>query len=151
MRIFKLSLPLTITDIRNLSIGDKVLLSGTLYTARDQAHHRLLSMLDDGLVLPFDLAGTALFYCGPSPKPFGKSCGAIGPTTSGRMDKYTIQLLNAGLRVMIGKGERCPEVQQAIKEKNALYLVAVGGASAVLAQSIVSCETFLWQDRKSVV
>lgn len=146
MNIHKYSLPLDHEQISELDIGDKVLLSGVVYTARDQAHKRMLSLLNEGKELGFDLSEIAIFYCGPSPKAVGQVCGAIGPTTSSRMDKLTLPLLEAGLKVMIGKGERSSEVIEAIHQHGAVYLTAIGGVSAVLSRCIVSCETFLWPD-----
>ncbi len=146
MRTIKLDLPLGSEDISGLKRGDKVLLNGTVYTARDLAHKLLAEKLQKGETLPFDLSQTALFYCGPAPQAPGRACGAIGPTTSARMDRYTPLLLEHGLKVMIGKGERSPEVEQSILQHGALYLICVGGISALLMQSVVSCETFLWPE-----
>ncbi|MDZ4182732.1 MAG: FumA C-terminus/TtdB family hydratase beta subunit [Candidatus Cloacimonadaceae bacterium] len=146
MREFHLTLPLDPKVIADLKSGDKVYLSGIIHTARDKAHQRLVGMIEQGEPLPFDLSEIVLFYCGPSPTPPGKICGAIGPTTSARMDPYTLPLLENGLKVMIGKGDRSPEILKAISEYNALYLVCVGGASALLSKCIVSCETFLWPE-----
>ncbi len=146
MQITKLTLPLTAMDIAQLRIGDKVLLEGTLFTARDQAHQRLCRLLDKGDELPFPLHASALFYCGPSPVPPGRICGAIGPTTALRMDKYTPQLIHNGLKVMIGKGERSSTVKEAIRQNHALYLTAIGGASALLARSVISFELYCWED-----
>ncbi len=129
-----------------LRTGSKVLLSGEIFTARDKAHARLCAMIANGEALPFDLGDICLFYCGPSPAPQGKICGAIGPTTSARMDPYTPLLLDAGLRCMIGKGDRAAEVCAAIHAHQAVYFAATGGISALLSQSVVSCETYLWQE-----
>jgi len=122
------------------------LLTGCLFTARDVAHKRMVDILKRGEKLPLNLAETTLFYCGPSPARPGNICGAIGPTTSSRMDIYTPLLIQNGLRVMIGKGERSIEVQKAIMDFGAIYFVMPGGISAYLSQFIVSCETFLWQE-----
>lgn len=146
MNIHKLNLPLTPEDIAKIRQGDKVLLSGELFTARDAAHKRLMDCIAEGEELPFDLSKIALFYCGPSPAKEGKTCGAVGPTTSSRMDAYTPALLKEGLKVMIGKGDRSKKVMEAIRASGAIYLSAVGGISAVLSSTIVSCETFLWED-----
>lgn len=142
----KLRLPFSALDYSNLSFGDKVLLSGEIFTARDQAHQRLIELIHRGEELPFDLSQTALFYCGPSPAAPDQICGAVGPTTSYRMDRYVPALLHTGLRVMIGKGNRSLETEALIREYQALYLIAIGGVSAVLSKNIVSCETYLWQD-----
>jgi len=146
MKIYRYTLPLCPADISQLNISDKVLLSGCLFTARDAAHKRMVEIIQRGEKLPLDLAETTLFYCGPSPSRPGNVCGAIGPTTSSRMDVYTPILIQNGLRVMIGKGERSLEVQKAIMDFGAVYFIMSGGISAYLSQHIVSCETFLWQE-----
>ena len=146
MRVIKINLPLQPQQKKELKVRDKIMLSGELYTARDQAHIRLTQLIKEGKPLPFDLSNSALFYCGPAPIPPGKVCGAIGPTTSARMDKYTPLLLENGLRVMIGKGERSKEVTEEISKYDAVYFICVGGISALLAQSVVSCETFCWKE-----
>ena len=146
MKTHKINLPICTQEIAEIKPGDKVLLSGELFTARDAAHKRMIEILDSGAELPFDLSKTAIFYCGPSPKSEGNICGAVGPTTSSRMDAYTPRLLQAGLRVMIGKGDRAEHVMKAITDHRAIYLSAIGGISAVLNSCIVSCETFLWEE-----
>ena len=146
MKIYRYTLPLCPADISQLNISDKVLLSGCLFTARDAAHKRMVEIIQRGEKLPLDLAETTLFYCGPSPARPGNVCGAIGPTTSSRMDVYTPILIQNGLRVMIGKGERSLEVQKAIMDFGAVYFIMSGGISAYLSQHIISCETFLWQE-----
>ena len=146
MKIYRFTLPLCPADISQLNISDKVLLSGCLFTARDAAHKRMVEIIQRGEKLPLDLAETTLFYCGPSPARPGNVCGAIGPTTSSRMDVYTPILIQNGLRVMIGKGERSLEVQKAIMDFGAVYFIMSGGISAYLSQHIISCETFLWQE-----
>ncbi|MDD5408434.1 MAG: fumarate hydratase C-terminal domain-containing protein [Candidatus Cloacimonas acidaminovorans] len=146
MKTYRFTLPLCPADIAQLHIFDKVLLTGCLFTARDVAHKRMVDILKRGEKLPLNLAETTLFYCGPSPARPGNICGAIGPTTSSRMDVYTPLLIQNGLRVMIGKGERSIEVQKAIMDFGAIYFVMPGGISAYLSQFIVSCETFLWQE-----
>ena len=146
LRVVKLCLPLLPEDISGLCVGDKVLLSGTVFTARDAAHQRLHKMLLEEKECPIELSTCAIFYCGPTPTPPGRICGAIGPTTSARMDKYTPMLIEHGLRVMIGKGERSTEVRECIHNHGAVYLSCLGGVSALLSQTIVSCETFLWDD-----
>jgi fumarate hydratase subunit beta len=146
MRIYRYTLPLCPADISPLKISDKVLLTGCLFTARDAAHKRMVEIIQRGEKLPLDLAETTLFYCGPSPARPGNICGAIGPTSSSRMDVYTPILIQNGLRVMIGKGERSREVQKAIRDFGAVYFIMPGGISAYLSQHIISCETFLWQE-----
>ena len=143
---YRYTLPLCPADIIPLQEYDKVLLTGCLYTARDAAHKKMAAILQKGEKLPLDLAKTALFYCGPSPLKPGNRCGAIGPTTSSRMDVYTPLLLQNGLRVIIGKGERSLETQKAIRDWGAVYFIMPGGISAYLSQYIVSCEPFLWQE-----
>ncbi|MDD4309123.1 MAG: FumA C-terminus/TtdB family hydratase beta subunit [Candidatus Cloacimonetes bacterium] len=146
MNIQKLVLPLSLQDISQLKQGDKALLTGILLTARDAAHKRLAECISNKQELPFDLRESTIFYCGPSPTPDGKICGAVGPTTSSRMDKWTPLLLEHGLRAMIGKGERSEAVQNEIRRMGSIYFVAVGGISAYLTRHIVSCETYLWEE-----
>ncbi len=146
MNLHCIRLPFSEINILELKIGDKVLLSGEILTARDAAHKRIVQLLDGGEGLPFDLSTTTLFYCGPSPSLSGRACGAIGPTTSSRMDLWTPRLMDAGLRVMIGKGERSSEVKERIERHGGLYLISIGGAAAYMARRVVSCETFLWPD-----
>jgi len=146
MNIYEIHLPLTPSDFNLIGIGDKLLLSGEIFTARDQAHKRLCGLIDLGEELPIRLVETTLFYCGPSPIPEGKICGAIGPTTSTRMDIYTPLLLANGLKVMIGKGERSPVAKQAILDHKAVYLTALGGISALLSRTVQSFSCYMWED-----
>jgi fumarate hydratase subunit beta len=139
-------LPLTDEVIAGLRAGDSLLLTGVLYTARDAAHRRLVEAMDRGEPLPFDIRGLTLYYLGPSPAPPGRVIGAAGPTTSARLDPYTPRLLAAGLRAMIGKGERSAEVKKAMKRHGAVYLAAVGGAGALLSRSIVKAEVVAYAD-----
>jgi fumarate hydratase subunit beta len=137
----RLTTPLTVTTVRTLTAGTPVLLSGTVYTARDAAHRRLMAELEAGRPLPIDLAGQALYYVGPAPAPPGRPIGSAGPTTSERMDPYTPRLLAvSGLRAMIGKGERSPAVVAAMREHGCVYLAATGGAGALIARCITACE-----------
>lgn len=129
-----------------LRAGDTVSLTGTIYTARDAAHKRMMAALDAGIPLPFELAGAAIYYAGPTPAKPGQVIGSVGPTTSGRMDPYTPRLLDAGLCCMIGKGVRGPAVQEAIERNNAVYMVAIGGAGAVKAASIQNVEVIAYDD-----
>ena len=124
-----------------LRAGQKVLLSGELYTARDAAHKIIQEMLDEGLTPPIDLNGACLYYCGPTPAPPGKVIGSCGPTTSYRMDRYTPAILRAGVKSLIGKGPRSPEVCEALLKHRAIYLCAIGGAGALTAKCVVSCQT----------
>ena len=135
---------LNVTDIpsrvSNLKAGDKVLLCGTVYTARDAAHKKIFSLLDCNKKLPFEIKGACIYFAGPTPTPEGLVIGSCGPTTSGRMDIYSPRLLDLGLAAMVGKGERNKEVTQAIVRNNAVYFCAVGGAGALASKHIVSCE-----------
>ena len=142
----KLKTPLSEADIYTLKIGDRVLLSGVVYTARDQTHKRLVEALKKGKHLPFPLKGQVLFYAGPTPASAGKVVGSIGPTTASRLDSYTPLLLERGLKGMIGKGSRSPEVKEAIKENSAVYFLAVGGAGAYLAEYVKKAEVIAYED-----
>jgi fumarate hydratase subunit beta len=132
----KLTPPLTDEDVLKLEIGDKVLISGVIYTARDAAHKRLVDLLQSGEDLPVDFKGQILYYVGPSPARPGRVIGAAGPTTSYRMDSYAPTLIRLGLKAMIGKGKRGPEVIAAMVEQKAVYLGATGGAGALISQCI---------------
>ena len=142
----RLRTPLSDDDILKLKIGDKVLLSGTVYTARDAAHKRLVEEIKKEGKPPFDLNGQVIYYTGPSPTPPGKITGSIGPTTSSRMDPYVIYLLKAGLKGMIGKGYRCREVKDAMKEYKAVYFAAIGGVGALLAKHIKDSKVIAYED-----
>ena len=135
-KVVKLVPPLMDEDVLKLAIGDKVLVSGVIYTARDAAHKRLLEMLAAEQPLPVDFKGQVLYYVGPSPARPGRVIGAAGPTTSYRMDSYAPTLIKLGLKAMIGKGRRSPEVIAAMVEFKAVYLGAVGGAGALISQCI---------------
>jgi len=146
MSLLHLTTPLSGATVRSLHAGDQVQLSGALYTARDAAHQRLVALLDRGEKLPFDLEGQIIYYVGPSPAPPGKVIGSAGPTSSYRMDPYTVPLLERGLKGMIGKGERDEEVVRAMKEHRAVYFAAVGGAGALLARCIKKSEIIAYED-----
>lgn len=135
-----LQLPLDNANVEGLSAGDRVLVSGVVYTARDAAHQRLVALLADGQPMPIPLAGQAIYYVGPSPAPPGRVIGSAGPTTSYRMDPYTPQLLARGLKVLIGKGARSQEVKDALIKNKAVYLAAIGGAAALIARCIKNAE-----------
>lgn len=144
--MIRLALPEDRDRFRTLQAGDRVLLSGILYTGRDAAHERLLFALRGGEPLPVDLRGQTIYYVGPCPAPPGFAVGSAGPTTSGRMDFATPDLLRYGLAGMIGKGKRSPEVVAAIRETGAVYFGATGGAGALLAGRIRECRTVAWPD-----
>ena len=136
---YKLTTPCTAEDLAPLKAGDTVLLSGVVYTARDQAHKRMLEALDKGEKLPFDLEGSAIYYVGPTPERPGEIIGSAGPTTSGR-------LLDLGNKIMIGKGKRDAAVKEAVVRNGAVYLAALGGAGALMAQSVKTLEVIAWPD-----
>ena len=129
-----------------LKIGDKVTLSGTVYTARDAAHKRFFALIDEGKELPIDIKDSVIYYAGPTPAPEGRPIGSCGPTTSGRMDRFAPKLLDMGLVAMIGKGERSEDVRDAVVRNNAVYLCALGGAGALAADCIKSCEVVAFDD-----
>lgn len=143
---YQLQTPLTREALAPLKAGDTVLLSGTVYTARDAAHGRMMELLDEGKELPFDIRGAAVYYVGPTPERPGQVIGAAGPTTAGRMDKFTPRLLDLGLACMIGKGKRDAAVKASVVKNGAVYLAALGGAGALMAASIRSCEVIAWDD-----
>lgn len=138
--------PLTDDAVALLRAGDKVLLTGSLLAARDEAHRRLADLIRDGLELPVPLRGQIIYYVGPTPARPGRAVGSAGPTSSYRMDAYTPALLALGLKATIGKGQRGPEVRKAMLEQGAVYLAAVGGAGALLARRIESAEVVAWPE-----
>lgn len=142
----RLKTPLSDSDVERLSIGDQVLFSGVLYTARDAAHARLVQLVNEGKPLPFDVRGQVIYFVGPTPAPPGKPIGSAGPTTSYRMDSYSPTLLAQGLKGMIGKGKRSAEVLESMKRHKAVYFGATGGAGALIAQRIVSAEIVAYED-----
>ncbi len=142
----RLSTPLSTQEVEQLRIGDKVLLSGVIYTARDAAHRRLVEGLERGEPPPFPLEGAVIYYVGPAPARPGEVIGPAGPTTSYRMDPYTPELLARGLKGMIGKGNRGEEVREALKRYKAVYFVATGGAAALVAERIKQCEVIAYED-----
>lgn len=142
----RLDIPISAEQIKNLKVGMFVKIYGTVYTARDQAHKRIAQAIHNGDALPFDLNGAAIYYCGPTPAPEGRVIGSCGPTTSGRMDAYTPLLIEHGLKVMIGKGVRKPEVEQAIKAHGAVYLTAIGGAAALYSSKVKTSELVAYPD-----
>ncbi|MBO4835991.1 MAG: Fe-S-containing hydro-lyase [Lachnospiraceae bacterium] len=142
----KITTPLTKETAKSLKAGDIVSLTGVVYAARDAAHKRMSEALAEGKDLPFNLADTVIYYLGPSPAREGQVIGSAGPTTAGRMDKYTPALLAKGLRGMIGKGRRSDAVVEAMKENGAIYFAAVGGAGALLSKHITKSEVLAYED-----
>lgn len=138
--------PLSLEAVQTLRVGMRVKLSGTIYTARDAAHQRLAVAIAAHQPLPFDLTGQVIYYVGPSPAQPGQVIGAAGPTTASRVDPFTTALLEHGLKGMIGKGKRSLDVRQAIKDYQAVYFVAVGGAAALLADCIKSVRMIAYDD-----
>lgn len=138
--------PLTAETVKDLHAGDVVRISGYIYTARDAAHKRLYEALGRGEQLPLDLTNNIIYYVGPTPAKPGEVVGSAGPTTSGRMDKYTPTMIEQGMRGMIGKGLRSQEVIDACVKYGAVYFVAVGGAAAVITQSIKGEEMIAYED-----
>jgi fumarate hydratase subunit beta len=146
MAEYKLTTPLTDADITPLKAGDVVFLTGTIYSARDAAHKKLVELLDKGEDLPFDLQGAAIYYVGPSPAPPGRPIGAAGPTTSYRMDSYAPRLHRLGLKATIGKGKRNDETRKALQDHTAVYFGATGGAGALLSNSIKASEVIAFEE-----
>lgn len=144
--IRRIQTPLTDEVIQSLKAGEKVLLSGFIYTARDAAHKRFAEALDAGKELPFDIRGQVIYYCGPAPAPPGKVIGSCGPTTSSRMDVYAPRLIGLGLKGMIGKGKRSDAVKKALQEHRAVYFGATGGAGALIARTVVASRVIAYED-----
>lgn len=138
--------PISEEAVLSLNAGDYVYISGTVYTARDAAHKRMYEALAENKELPFDVKGNVIYYMGPSPAREGRPIGSAGPTTASRMDKYTPDLLDLGLRGMIGKGKRSKEVTEAIIRNKAVYFAAVGGAGAILAGAIKESKVIAYDD-----
>jgi fumarate hydratase subunit beta len=146
METLKITSPIDEKLIKDLKTGTKVLISGTIYTARDAAHLKMIQALEKGEELPFDIKGQTIYYMGPSPARPGQVIGSAGPTTSSRMDGYTPQLLSQGLRAIIGKGNRSSEVIQALKKYNAVYFVTFGGAGALISKCIKKAEVIAYPE-----
>ncbi|WP_294502018.1 Fe-S-containing hydro-lyase [uncultured Victivallis sp.] len=145
--MIKLTTPLSLETVRSLKAGDRVLLSGVIWTGRDQAHKRLVALLDEGKPLPCDLDGQVIYFVGPCPAKPGMPIGSAGPTTSYRMDAYSPRLLaECGLRGMIGKGARTAPVVEAMKQYGAVYFAATGGAGALIARCVKKCELVAFPD-----
>ena len=144
--MIKIHTPLNQDLINELQAGDLVFISGTMYTARDAAHKRMIVDLSTKGSLPFDIANQILYYVGPSPTPPGQSFGSAGPTTAGRMDVYTPTLLDLGLKMIIAKGYRNDAVKQSLLKNQAVYLVAIGGAGAMLGKCVKHSEVIAYED-----
>jgi fumarate hydratase subunit beta len=138
--------PLTDEVVAGLRAGDRLLITGKLYTARDAAHKRLVELIDRGAPLPLELQGQIIYFTGPTPPKPGEVIGSAGPTTSGRMDAYSPKLTALGLKGMIGKGSRNEAVREALKRDKAVYMAATGGAGALLAQRIVSAKVIAYEE-----
>jgi fumarate hydratase subunit beta len=146
MATINIKTPLDEETVKSLKAGDQVFITGVIYTARDAAHKRLVEALDKDEKLPFDLTNQTVYYMGPSPATPGQAIGSAGPTTSGRMDSYAPRLMAAGLRGMIGKGNRSQAVKDAIKKYKAVYFAAIGGAGALISKSIKKAEVIAYED-----
>ncbi len=146
MATLNIKSPLDGETIKKLQAGDQVFITGVIYTARDSAHKRIVEALDKGEKLPLDVANQTIYYMGPSPARPGQPIGSAGPTTSGRMDSYAPRLMAAGLKGMIGKGNRSQAVKDAMKEYKAVYFAAIGGAGALISKSIKKAEVIAYED-----
>lgn len=144
--MIKLQLPLDKEQVKNLKAGDSVLLSGVILTARDCAHKRILTYLNEGKKLPFDLKDAVIYYAGPCPAKPDMASGSCGPTTSARMDSFAPTLLDLGLGAIIGKGEMCDEVREALKRNTSVYFAAIGGAGALYGNAIKKSECIAFED-----
>ena len=142
----KITPPLTDEVIMKLKSGDRVLLTGVIYTGRDMAHKYMVEGHKKGQAFPFDLKGQVLYYTGPTPAPPGRPIGAAGPTTSYRMDRYAPYLLEHGLKAMIGKGPRDADVKESIKKNKAVYFAAIGGAGALISKAIKKAEVIAYPE-----
>ena len=142
----QISSPIKNEELISLKAGEHVLITGIIYTARDAAHKRLYEMLNNGEELPIDIKGQTIYYMGPTPAKPGSVIGAAGPTTSGRMDKFTPSLLEQGLKVMIGKGNRDKEVIESMKKNKAIYLAAIGGLGALISKKIKNVEVVTFEE-----
>ena len=142
----RLQTPLTAEKTHALKAGDMVLISGEIFTARDVAHKRMVDALYEGKELPIDVKDAIIYYVGPTPARPGNTIGSAGPTTSGRMDAYTPALLDLGLKGMIGKGSRSPEVVESIKKNGAVYFAAIGGAAAVMAKCVRKADVIAYDE-----
>jgi len=146
METIRITAPLDEATVKKLRAGDQVLISGVIYSARDAAHKRLVEALNRGEKLPLDLKNQVIYYMGPSPAKPGQAIGSAGPTTSGRMDAYAPRLMQEGMKGMIGKGDRAQTVKDAMQKYGAVYFAAIGGAGALISQSIKKSEVVAYDD-----
>ena len=142
----RISTPLSDDTVAQLKSGDNLLINGIIYTGRDAAHKRLVDLIEKGESLPFDITGQIIYFVGPTPSRPGRPVGSAGPTTSSRMDIYTPRLLAAGIKAMIGKGNRSPAVKESIKKYKAVYFATIGGAGALLHKCIKQVEVIAYED-----
>jgi len=145
-KVHKLKPPLKESDVIRLKIGDRVSISGIMYGGRDAAHKNMVELLDKGQQLPVDMRGHIIYYVGPTPAPQGRPIGSAGPTTSGRMDKYAPRLYEYGVKATVGKGSRSETVVKSLMQHKALYLIAIGGIGATLAQRIKGAKVVAWPE-----
>ena len=146
MDYIKLTPPLTDEVIEKLKVGDRVLISGTMYTGRDAAHKKMVDLIEKNEKMPFDPKGQIIYFVGPAPAKPGQVMNSAGPTTSGRMNKFSPIVIGAGLKGMVGKGEMGAEVVEAMKKHKAVYMVATGGAGALIADRITGAEVVAWDE-----
>jgi fumarate hydratase subunit beta len=146
METKRIETPLIPSEVEKLRSGDNVILTGYVYTARDAAHKKMVELLEKGEKLPFDPTGQIIYFVGPTPAKPGQVIGSAGPTTSGRMNKYSPVMIAAGLKGMIGKGEMGPEVAEALKKHKSVYFVATGGAGALIAKRITESEIVAYEE-----
>ena len=146
MDYIKLTPPLTDEVIEKLKVGDRVLISGTMYTGRDAAHKKMVDLIEKNEPMPFDPKGQIIYFVGPAPAKPGQVMNSAGPTTSGRMNKFSPIVIGAGLKGMVGKGEMGAEVVEAMKKHKAVYMVATGGAGALIADRITGAEVVAWDE-----
>lgn len=143
----KLQLPLKDEkEIMNIKAGDEIYITGVIYTARDAAHKRLVELIDNNEKLPIDVNGSAIYYVGPTPTKPNRVIGSCGPTSSYRMDPYSEKLMMQGLKIMIGKGSRCEKYKEDLKKYKAVYLQTIGGAAALISESVKKCDLVCYED-----